>query len=180
MWNCQIKFCSCESFQLIVNTKFLQLYLIFFHCQYQIATAKDDLNLYASPHHLRNTKNQNQPFHKTLDILLKLLIKKVDAAAVVAASTVAASTATAATTATTTTTTAAAAAAAAAATGLAIDTNVKNDIPTNIQSPPRVAQFNPRGSFQEVRNYTTITGGTPGKGRSITPKNKGAAYKEHH
>jgi hypothetical protein len=47
-------------------------------------------------------------------------------------------------------------------------------------TPPRIARINPRSSFQEVRNYTTITGGTPVKGRSKNPTNKTAAYEEDH
>ena len=150
---------------MIANAKFLQLYSIFLHRQYQIATAKDTLNSYASLHHLWNTKNQNQPFHKTLDILSKLLIKKAGAATAVTASIAVAATAATAT---------------AAGTGRTIDTNIKNVPTTNgsIQTPPKIAQFNLRGSFQKVHNYTTTTGGIPGKGRSINPKNKTAAYKE--
>ena len=146
MWNCQIKFCSSGRSQLIATTKFLQLYSIFLHRQHQIANTKDNLNFYASLHHLRNTKNRHQPYHKTLDTLSDLLIKKADNAAA---------------------STAAVAAAAEARAGLTIDTNIE-EVPTDgsIQSPPRVARFNPRSSFGEIRNYTTIMGGTSGKGRA--------------
>jgi len=162
MWNCQIKFGSRGRSQLFATAKFLQLYSIFFYRQHQIANTKDDLNFYASLHHLWNKKNCHQPYHKTLDTLSNLLIKKADNTA--------ASTATAA---------AAAATAAAARAGLAIDTNIE-EVPTDgsIQSLPCSAQFNPRSLFLEVRNYATVTGGTPGKGRAVNPKNKGGPYKE--
>jgi hypothetical protein len=57
-------------------------------------------------------------------------------------------------------------------TALAIDTGPL------LRTPPRVARSNPRSSFQEIRNYTTTTGGTPGKGRARDPTNKSAAYEE--
>jgi hypothetical protein len=47
-----------------------------------------------------------------------------------------------------------------------------------VRTPPLVARSNPRSSFQEIRNYTTITGGTPGKGRARNPTNQSAGYEE--
>ena len=142
---------------MIANGKFLQLISIFLHRQHQIATAKDNINFYASLHHIRNTKNRGQPFHKTFNLLSRFLIKEADNAAL------------------TTATDAASAAAVAAAgtgtrTGLAIDTTIDN-VATDgsIQSASRVVRFNLRFSFQEVYNYATITSGTPGKGRAVNP-----------
>jgi hypothetical protein len=159
MWNCQIKFASSGRSQVIAAAKFFQLYSILLHREYQVATAKADLNFYASLHHFRNTKNRILPFHKTLDTLSVWLIKKADDAADVAA----VATAAAAMTTTATTTTA-----------LTIDIN---NGPL-VHTPPRVARSNPRSSFQEVRNYTTITGGTPCTGRARNPKNRTAEWEE--
>jgi hypothetical protein len=154
MWNCQIKFASSGRSQLVASAKFFQLYSILLHREYQVATAKADLNFYASLHHFRNTKNRILPFHKTLDTLSIWLIKKADDAAAVAA-------AAAAMTATTTT-------------ELTIDTY---NGPL-VRTPPRVARSNPRSSFQEVRNYTTVTGGTPCTGRARNPKNKTTKWED--
>jgi hypothetical protein len=150
MWNCQIKFASGGRSQLVASSKFFQLYSILLHREYQVATAKADLNFYASLHHFRNTKNRNHPFHKTVDSLSVWLIKQADAAVAELA----------------------AAAAASTITTLTINTNHL------VHTPPRVARSNPRSSFQEVRNYTTITGGTPGKGRAKNPTNKTSAWEE--
>ena len=67
MWNCQIKFASSGRSQVVACAKFLQLYSILLHREYQVATAKSNLNVYASLHHFRNTRNKNYPFHKTVD-----------------------------------------------------------------------------------------------------------------
>jgi hypothetical protein len=153
MWNCQIKFASSGRSQVVATAKFFQLYSILLHREYQVATAKADLNLYASLHHFRNTRNKNYPFHKTLDTLSVWLIKNADdAVAVVVAAT----------------------SPPPPTTTLTINTG---DDPL-VRTPPRVARSNPRSSFQEIRNYTTITGGTPRKGRARDPTNKSAAYEE--
>jgi hypothetical protein len=151
MWNCQIKFASSGRSQVVATAKFLQLFSILFHREYQVATAKTDLNFYASLHHFRNTKNRNHPFHKTLDCLSVWLIKNADddVAAVVAAT------------------------APPPSTTLIID--ISGPL---VHTPPRVARSNPRSSFQEIRNYTTFTGGTPGKGRARDPTNKTSAWEE--
>jgi hypothetical protein len=150
MWNCQIKFASSGRSQVVASAKFFQLYSILLHREHQVATAKPNLNFYASLHHFRNTRNKNYPFHKTLDTLSVWLIKNADdAVAVVVAATAPPPT-----------------------TALAIDTDPL------LRTPPRVARSNPRSSFQEIRNYTTMTGGTPGKGRARDPTNKSAAYEE--
>jgi hypothetical protein len=70
MWNCHIKFASSGRSQLVASAKIFQLYSILLHCEYQVATAKTNLNFYASLHHFRNTRNKKFPFHKTLDTLL--------------------------------------------------------------------------------------------------------------
>jgi hypothetical protein len=148
MWNCQIKFASSGRSQLVASAKFFQLYSILLHREYQVATSKPDLNFYASLHHFRNTRNKNYPFHKTLDTLSVWFIKNADDAA--------------------------AAAAAPTTTTLTIDIE---DGPL-VRTPPRVARSNPRSSFHEIRNYTTFTGGTPGKGRARDPTNKTSAWEE--
>jgi hypothetical protein len=79
------------------------------------------------------SEHKNYPFHKTLDTLSVWFIKNADDVA------------------------AAAAMAPPPTTTLTINTGPL------VRTPPRVARSNPRSSFQEVRNYTTITGGTPGK-----------------
>ncbi|OEU09246.1 hypothetical protein FRACYDRAFT_248581 [Fragilariopsis cylindrus CCMP1102] len=156
MWNCQIKFASSGRSQVVAFAKFLQLYSILLHREYQIATAKTDLNFYASLHHFRNTRNKNYPFHKTVDRISVWFIKNADDAVAAAAAAVPPTPPT---------------------TALTVDTGGPL-----VRTPPRVQRFsNPRGSpFQEIRNYTTITGGTPGKGRSKNPTNKTAAYDEDH
>jgi hypothetical protein len=155
MWNCQIKFGSSGRSQVVACAKFFQLYSILLHREHQVATSKTNLNSYASLHHFRNTRNKNYPFHKTLNTLSVWLIKQAD-------DTVAATTAPPPPTTTT---------------ALTVDTGGPL-----VRTPPRVQRFsNPRGSpFQEIRNYTTLTGGTPGKGRSKNPTNKTAAYDEDH
>jgi hypothetical protein len=154
MWNCQIKFASSGRSQVVATAKFFQLYSILLHREYQVATAKPNLNFYASLHHFRNTRNRNYPFHKTLDTLSVWFIKNADdAVAVVVAATAPPPTTT-----------------------LVIDTTESSG--PLVQTPPRVARSNPRSSFQEIRNYTTMTGGTPGKGRAKDPTNKTAAYEE--
>jgi hypothetical protein len=151
MWNCQIKFASSGRSQVVATAKFFQLYSILLHREFQVATAKPNLNFYASLHHFRNTRNKNYPFHKTLDTLSVWFIKNADDAA-------------AAPTTTTTTT-------------LTVDIECSG---TLIRTPPRVVRSNPRAPFEEIRNYTTITGGTPMKGRSKNPANKTASYEEDH
>jgi hypothetical protein len=153
MWNCQIKFASSGRSQLVAAAKFFQLYSILLHREYQVATAKPNLNFYVSLHHFRNTRNKNYPFHKTLDTLSVWFIKQADE--VVAA---------------------ASAAAPPPTTTLIIDTTESSG--HLVRTPPRVARSNPRSSFQEIRNYTTMTGGTPGKGRARDPSNKSAEW-EH-
>jgi hypothetical protein len=69
MRNCQIKFASSGRSQLVASAKFFQLCSILLHREYKVATAKPNLNLYASLRHFRNTRNRNYPFHKTLDTL---------------------------------------------------------------------------------------------------------------
>jgi hypothetical protein len=157
MWNCQIKFASSGRSQLVASAKFLQLYSILLHREYQVATAKTNLNFYASLHHFRNTRNQNYPFHKTVDTLSVWFIKQADDVAATAAA-------------------AAEPPTPPQTTALTINTSAP------VRTPPRVERFsNPRGSpFKEIRNYSTITGGTPGKGRSKNPTNKTAAYDEDH
>ena len=115
MWNCHIKFCSSESSQLVINGTFLQLFSIFLHQQFQTTTTKDNINFYASLYHFRNTENWGQPFHKTLNLLSKFLIKEADDAA---APTATATTATATATAT----------AAAAAAATAMEAEAENEI----------------------------------------------------
>jgi hypothetical protein len=137
---------------LVASAKFFQLYSILLHREYQVATSKPDLNFYASLHHFRNTRNTNYPFHKTLDTLSVWLVKQADDVAAAAA----AAPPSPPPPATTTTTT----------TSLTIDTGPL------VCTPPRVARSNPRSSFQEIRNYSTLTGGTPGKGRSKNSTNK--------
>jgi hypothetical protein len=155
MWNCQIKFASSGRSQVVATAKFFQLYSILLHREYQVATAKPNLNFYASLYHFRNTRNKNYPFHKTLDTLSVWFIKNADDAA------------------------AAAVVAAAAATAPVITTLTINTIDGPlVHTPPRVARSNPRSSFQEIRNYTTLTGGTPGKGRARDPTNKTSAWEE--
>jgi hypothetical protein len=153
MWNCQIKFASSGRSQLVASAKFFQLYSIILHREYQVATSKTDLNFYASLHHFRNTRNQNYPFHKTLDTLSVWFIKNADDAVAVAA------------------------AAAAAPPPPPPPVLTINTGPL-VCTPPRIARSNPRSSFQEIRNYTTITGGTPGKGRAKNPKNKTSEWEE--
>ncbi|OEU14444.1 hypothetical protein FRACYDRAFT_240987 [Fragilariopsis cylindrus CCMP1102] len=154
MWNCQIKFASSGRSQVVAFAKFLQLYSILLHREYQIATAKTDLNVYASLHHFRNTRNKNYPFHKTVDRLSVWFIKNADDAVAAAAAAVPPTT--------------------PPTTALTIDTTGSNG--PLLQSPPPRVQRSNRSSFQAIRNYTTITGGTPGKGRAIDPKNKTAEW----
>ncbi|OEU17716.1 hypothetical protein FRACYDRAFT_238144 [Fragilariopsis cylindrus CCMP1102] len=152
MWNCQIKFASSGRSQVVAFAKFLQLYSILLHREYQIATAKPDLNFYASLHHFRNTRNKNYPFHKTVDRLSVWFIKNADDAVAAAAAAVPPTPPT---------------------TALTIDTTGSNG--PLLQTPTQVQRRN-RSSFQEIRNYTTVTGGTPGKGRAKDPKNKTAEW----
>jgi hypothetical protein len=151
MWNCQIKFASSGRSQLVASAKFFQLYSILLHREYHVATSKPDLNFYASLHHFRNTKNRSIPFHKTLDTLSVWLIKNADDAVAVAA---------------------AAAPPHPNTTILTINTGPL------VHTPTRVARSNPQNSFQKIRNYTTITGGTPCTGRAKNPKNKTAEWEE--
>jgi hypothetical protein len=159
MWNCQIKFASSGRSQVVASAKFFQMYSILLHQEYQVATAKPNLNFYASLHHFRNTGNQNYPFHKTLDTLSVWFIKQADDVAAAAAASPPPPPPPPSTTA------------------LTVDTGNNGPL---VCTPPRIARSNPRSSFQEIRNYTTITGGTPVKGRSKNPTNKTAAHEEDH
>ena len=144
-----------EAHKWLPTESFYSCIRFFLHQQFQIAIAKDNINFYASLHRFRNTKNQGQPFHKTLNLLSKFPIKAADDAAIATA------------------TDAAAAAAAAAATVLTVDTN---NVPIFVCTPPRIVRSNPRHVFQETRYYTTVTGGTPCKGKPKNPKNKTAEW----
>ncbi|OEU22028.1 hypothetical protein FRACYDRAFT_232182 [Fragilariopsis cylindrus CCMP1102] len=152
MWNCQIKFASSGRSQVVASAKFLQLYSILLHREYQVSTAKTNLNVYASLYHFRNSRNKNYPFHKTVDTLSIWFIKQADDAVAAAAAAVPPTPPT---------------------TALTIDTTGSNG--PLVQTPPRV-QRNNRSSFQEIRNYTTVTGGTPCTGRARDPLNKTAEW----
>ena len=144
-WNCRVMTANWGTSQTIALGKYFQLFAVVLHRWQQIATAKSDLNFYASLHHFRNSRNRHWPFRKVLDHLRKYLIRQADGAA---------------------------AASLAAVASIPVAVVLTEDEESSIMStPPRNRRDNPRNSFNETRNYVLTTGGTPGKGRQKFRKN---------
>ena len=77
-WNCRVMTASWGKSQTVVVSKYIQLFSVTLHRMHQVATAKSDLNFYASIHHYRNARNRQEPYSKTLERLRKYLIQQAN------------------------------------------------------------------------------------------------------